>query len=198
MVLRHICRLHVAARIRNELANCFFNIYSSCIQVHPPPLLQPRTLRSSKLSYLAMDLLYNYQNRKSPSNSRPELCDWCHNRAIRLVPKFYREAYVEDSRPFKDIKISARDGCQMCVLLCAGVSALVGQLERNDCKIRTRLVPSLDKSHFTIEFRCSQVLNSSDVQSKRFRLFEFCSTTGNNNFHYLLITNLRSHRRNAK
>lgn len=109
-----------------------------------------------------------------------EICDWCNNRTIRLIPKCYRESYVEDSRTFEHTNSSAREGCQICTVLCAGLVAVVGQ-PYSQIWIRTKLVPSLDKSAFTLEFRYSETATRSNTYSSQYpKSLEFCSPTGKN------------------
>lgn len=98
-----------------------------------------------------------------------KLCDWCRNRLMRLMPKYYREAYTEDSRSFQSTYDAARSGCQICSILCAGFTTIFGELESKSRDILTTLVPSLDARTFTVSIRHS-VLDASH--------FEFCSPSG--------------------
>lgn len=110
-----------------------------------------------------------------------DICVWCNNRTRRLIPKYYRVGYAEDSRSYQDTHIAAKRGCKICSLLCAGVTTAAGQLDAESCIIFTTLISSFDKHAFTIKFRYSQGLGQGLGNSK-YRLsksFEFCSPSGN-------------------
>lgn len=131
---------------------------------------------------------------KTPTSSSlvMHICDWCKNRAKRLIPKYYREEYTEDSRSVQSTYAAARDGCRICSLLCAGLTTIVGELEleleSQNYEILTTLVPSLDSRTFTISFRYSR---EGEVAKR----FEFCSPSGNDVGTFLaIICLISSHR----
>ena len=118
----------------------------------------------------------SYQTSPWPTNEAVSLqsypmsniCNWCNYRLMRLIPKYWRRDYIEDSREIASINAKAKKGCTICRLLREGLVALQANVEDAKCRVMTIAVPTLDQRQFTLQFRYSP---NSGTSSKR---FTFC------------------------
>ena len=119
--------------------------------------------------FLLLNISLTHQRSCIPSSyPMSDICDWCNHRLMRLVPKYWRSAYIVDSRDIISINTEANKGCTICKLLRESLVALQANVEDDTCRVMTIAVPTMDQRQFTLRFRYSL---SSGAPSK---VFTFC------------------------
>jgi hypothetical protein len=80
------------------------------------------------------------------------ICNWCNHRLMRLIPKYWRRDYFEDSREISSINTKAKKGRTICRLLRESLVALQVDVEDDKFRVMTIAVPILDQRQFTLRF----------------------------------------------